>query len=187
MTWAGAQGFQTPIEPESFIVDDDILDVHGVYGNLHQERNLTCECDSVVPRLSPRWLTVLAGRRCGVLHERTYDASYVVDCCDHRVKADRRRPVRIRALGGLPDNRVSDRREGLPVRLSVVGRNTSRNATVGMQSVFVVGNGNEYLVYRGGHGARRGNRRGVLSFVHVSDFSNLRAGPSGRGTDIVHQ
>ena len=57
MTWAGAQGFQTPIEPESFIVDDDILGVHGVYGNLHQERNLTCECDSVVtvhPRLSPR-------------------------------------------------------------------------------------------------------------------------------------
>ncbi|KAL1746186.1 Alpha/Beta hydrolase protein [Schizophyllum fasciatum] len=41
MTWAGAQGFQTPIEPESFVVDDAILGVHGVYGSLHQERNLT--------------------------------------------------------------------------------------------------------------------------------------------------
>ncbi|KAA1470650.1 alpha/beta-hydrolase [Dentipellis sp. KUC8613] len=36
MTWGGAQGFQTPIQDESFSVDG-----MGVYGNMHQERNLT--------------------------------------------------------------------------------------------------------------------------------------------------
>jgi carboxypeptidase D len=36
MTWAGAQGFQSPIEPESFVVPG-----FGVYGNAHTERNLT--------------------------------------------------------------------------------------------------------------------------------------------------
>ena len=38
MTWGGAQGFQTPIEAESFVVQD-----FGVYGNMHQERKLTCQ------------------------------------------------------------------------------------------------------------------------------------------------
>ena len=38
MTWNGLQGFQTPIEEESFIVDN-----MGVFGNMHQERGLTCE------------------------------------------------------------------------------------------------------------------------------------------------
>ncbi|KAG6831761.1 hypothetical protein H0H92_007913 [Tricholoma furcatifolium] len=37
MTWGGAQGFQTAIEPESFTVKD-----MGVYGNTHTERGLTC-------------------------------------------------------------------------------------------------------------------------------------------------
>ncbi|KAI0031701.1 alpha/beta-hydrolase [Vararia minispora EC-137] len=41
MTWGGAQGFQTPIKDETFIVDDPIQGVQGVYGNMHQERNLT--------------------------------------------------------------------------------------------------------------------------------------------------
>lgn len=41
MTWGGLQGFQTPIENETFIVHDDVAGVHGVYGNMHQERNLT--------------------------------------------------------------------------------------------------------------------------------------------------
>ncbi|TFY65947.1 hypothetical protein EVG20_g5147 [Dentipellis fragilis] len=36
MTWNGAQGFQTPIQDESFHVKD-----MGVYGNMHQERGLT--------------------------------------------------------------------------------------------------------------------------------------------------
>ncbi|KAF5351716.1 hypothetical protein D9756_007520 [Leucocoprinus leucothites] len=36
MTWNGAQGFQTPIEPESFTVDG-----FGVFGHTHTERNLT--------------------------------------------------------------------------------------------------------------------------------------------------
>ncbi|KII95995.1 hypothetical protein PLICRDRAFT_97584 [Plicaturopsis crispa FD-325 SS-3] len=36
MTWNGAQGFQTPIEPESFSVAN-----MGTYGNMHIERNLT--------------------------------------------------------------------------------------------------------------------------------------------------
>ncbi|KAG6857722.1 hypothetical protein H0H87_004138 [Tephrocybe sp. NHM501043] len=38
MTWGGAQGFQTPIESENFLVKD-----MGVYGNMHTERGLTCE------------------------------------------------------------------------------------------------------------------------------------------------
>ncbi|KAJ7188600.1 alpha/beta-hydrolase [Mycena filopes] len=37
MTWGGAQGFQTPIEPETFRLKD-----FGVYGNEHTERGLTC-------------------------------------------------------------------------------------------------------------------------------------------------
>ena len=38
MTWNGLQGFQTPIEEESFLVDD-----MGVFGHMHTERNLTCK------------------------------------------------------------------------------------------------------------------------------------------------
>lgn len=38
MTWNGAQGFQTPIEPETFTVKD-----FGVFGNEHSERGLTCK------------------------------------------------------------------------------------------------------------------------------------------------
>ncbi|KAL1681854.1 Alpha/Beta hydrolase protein [Schizophyllum commune] len=64
MTWAGAQGFQTPIEPESFIVDDDILGVHGVYGNLHQERNLTCvDPLEFVPWAAYQTIAYLTGAR----------------------------------------------------------------------------------------------------------------------------
>lgn len=37
MTWNGAQGFQTPIEDESFRLAN-----MGVYGNTHTERGLTC-------------------------------------------------------------------------------------------------------------------------------------------------
>jgi carboxypeptidase D len=37
MTWSGSQGFQSPIEAESFTVPG-----FGVYGNAHSERNLTC-------------------------------------------------------------------------------------------------------------------------------------------------
>ena len=43
MTWNGKQGFQTPIEDESFIVEN-----MGVFGNMHQERGLTCECSSAL-------------------------------------------------------------------------------------------------------------------------------------------
>ena len=39
MTWAGKQGFQTPIENETLTVKD-----FGVYGNTHTERGLTCMC-----------------------------------------------------------------------------------------------------------------------------------------------
>ena len=38
MTWNGLQGFQTPSEDESFLVDN-----MGVFGNMHTERGLTCE------------------------------------------------------------------------------------------------------------------------------------------------
>lgn len=37
MTWGGLQGFQTPIEDETFTVK-----TMGVYGNMHTERKLTC-------------------------------------------------------------------------------------------------------------------------------------------------
>ena len=44
MTWNGLQGFQTPIEPDSFVVDN-----MGTFGTMHQERNLTCEsCHSIM-------------------------------------------------------------------------------------------------------------------------------------------
>ena len=39
MTWNGLQGFQTPIEDETFLVDN-----MGVFGNAHTERGLTCQC-----------------------------------------------------------------------------------------------------------------------------------------------
>ena len=35
MTWGGAQGFQTPTAPDSFIIDG-----FGAYGTSHQERGL---------------------------------------------------------------------------------------------------------------------------------------------------
>ena len=38
MTWNGLQGFQTPIEDETFLVDN-----MGVFGNAHTERGLTCK------------------------------------------------------------------------------------------------------------------------------------------------
>ncbi len=38
MTWNGLQGFQTPIEDESFLVEN-----MGTFGNMHIERGLTCE------------------------------------------------------------------------------------------------------------------------------------------------
>ena len=41
MTWNGLQGFQTPIEDETFLVDN-----MGVFGNAHTERGLTCKSDS---------------------------------------------------------------------------------------------------------------------------------------------
>ncbi|EPQ54184.1 alpha/beta-hydrolase, partial [Gloeophyllum trabeum ATCC 11539] len=43
MTWGGKQGFQTPIEPESFNVEDVMggTGVSGIYGNMHTERSLT--------------------------------------------------------------------------------------------------------------------------------------------------
>ena len=37
MTWNGQQGFQTPIQQDSFIVDN-----MGAFGQMHTERNLTC-------------------------------------------------------------------------------------------------------------------------------------------------
>lgn len=37
MTWNGLQGFQTPIVPETFHVQN-----MGTYGNMHTERGLTC-------------------------------------------------------------------------------------------------------------------------------------------------
>ncbi|KAG5350635.1 hypothetical protein C0989_009995 [Termitomyces sp. Mn162] len=41
MTWGGAQGFQSPIESENFLIKD-----MGVYGNMHIERGLACTFES---------------------------------------------------------------------------------------------------------------------------------------------
>ncbi len=52
MTWAGLQGFQTPIENDSFIVDGV-----GALGNTHSERGLTyvevALSGHMVPQFSP--------------------------------------------------------------------------------------------------------------------------------------
>ncbi len=42
MTWNGLQGFQTPIEDETFQLKD-----FGVFGNTHTERGLTCMSASI--------------------------------------------------------------------------------------------------------------------------------------------
>ena len=38
MTWGGAQGFRSPIVPETFKLQN-----FGVFGHTHSERKLTCE------------------------------------------------------------------------------------------------------------------------------------------------
>ncbi|PSS22696.1 hypothetical protein PHLCEN_2v2993 [Hermanssonia centrifuga] len=49
MTWNGLQGFQTPIEPDSFIVDG-----MGNFGTMHQERGLTFVEFSYSGHMTPR-------------------------------------------------------------------------------------------------------------------------------------
>ncbi|CAL1711151.1 unnamed protein product [Somion occarium] len=51
MTWNGLQGFQTPIEPESFIVDN-----MGAFGSFHQERNLTYVEFSFSGHMTPQFV-----------------------------------------------------------------------------------------------------------------------------------
>jgi len=52
MTWGGAQGFQTPIAPDSFIIDG-----FGASGVSHQERGLAYYevvlCGHMVPQFAP--------------------------------------------------------------------------------------------------------------------------------------
>lgn len=50
MTWNGLQGFQTPIEEDSFVVDN-----MGTFGNMHQERGLTC---ASFPSSAPPYMEV---------------------------------------------------------------------------------------------------------------------------------
>ncbi|KIJ45862.1 hypothetical protein M422DRAFT_74935 [Sphaerobolus stellatus SS14] len=53
MTWGGMQGFQTPIQTESFVVDG-----MGVMGNMHNERGLTyyevALSGHMIPQFSPK-------------------------------------------------------------------------------------------------------------------------------------
>lgn len=51
MTWNGLQGFQTPIEPDTFIVDN-----MGNFGNLHQERGLTYVEFSYSGHMTPQFV-----------------------------------------------------------------------------------------------------------------------------------
>ncbi|KAI0698230.1 alpha/beta-hydrolase [Cytidiella melzeri] len=51
MTWNGLQGFQTPIEPDSFIVDN-----MGSFGTMHQERNLTFVEFSYSGHMTPQFV-----------------------------------------------------------------------------------------------------------------------------------
>ncbi|KAG8735577.1 hypothetical protein FRC11_003191 [Ceratobasidium sp. 423] len=65
MTWNGKQGFQKPIQSESFIIEG-----FGVLGSMHQERNLTyVEVDlagHMMPQYAPwaayKTLSYLLGR-----------------------------------------------------------------------------------------------------------------------------
>jgi carboxypeptidase D len=69
MTWAGAQGFHTPIVPESFNVTD-----FGVYGSTHTERGLTYvefyfsghQTPQFVPWAAYQTVEYLLGRRANV-------------------------------------------------------------------------------------------------------------------------
>ncbi|KAI0072849.1 alpha/beta-hydrolase [Panus rudis PR-1116 ss-1] len=51
MTWNGAQGFHTPIQPDSFIVDN-----MGTFGSFHQERNLTFVEFSFSGHMTPQFV-----------------------------------------------------------------------------------------------------------------------------------
>ncbi|KAK7691659.1 hypothetical protein QCA50_005058 [Cerrena zonata] len=51
MTWNGLQGFQTPIEPDSFIVDN-----MGSFGSFHQERDLTYVEFSFSGHMTPQFV-----------------------------------------------------------------------------------------------------------------------------------
>ncbi|KAL4245091.1 Carboxypeptidase [Abortiporus biennis] len=51
MTWNGSQGFHTPIEPDSFIVDN-----MGAYGTMHQERGLTYVEFSFSGHMTPQFV-----------------------------------------------------------------------------------------------------------------------------------
>ncbi|THG97171.1 hypothetical protein EW026_g4786 [Hermanssonia centrifuga] len=51
MTWNGLQGFQTPIEPDSFIVDG-----MGNFGTMHQERGLTFVEFSYSGHMTPQFV-----------------------------------------------------------------------------------------------------------------------------------
>ncbi len=74
MTWGGKQGFQTPIEPETFLLKD-----MGVFGNAHSERGLTCALLCGLGSVGGTDIVVVVGKlsSCGVLLQRAYDTPYV--------------------------------------------------------------------------------------------------------------
>lgn len=65
MTWGGLQGFQSPLQADSFIIDGI-----GAYGNMQSERGLTYYEASLtghmVPQFAP-WVSALVFRSIGIL------------------------------------------------------------------------------------------------------------------------
>ncbi len=109
MTWNGLQGFQTPIEPDSFIVDG-----MGNFGTMHQERGLTCKPGSPSCSHSVTHYTHDSRR---VLVQWTYDTAYAVQHMCILMYSHLFFPCRICPLGSVPDYRVPFRKTSLPVRI----------------------------------------------------------------------
>lgn len=93
MTWGGKQGFQTPIEPESFIIEG-----FGVLGSMHQERKLTYvevdlsghELPSFAPWAAYKTLSFLLGRE-NLTDHKNDNALYPSDSELYGSGASRRR------------------------------------------------------------------------------------------------
>jgi hypothetical protein len=117
MTWSGKQGFQTPIVDETYHVQD-----FGVYGNMHQERGLTCASflSSITrfPCPAPCFISSplsCASSRSPLIRDRTDVEFYLsghmtpreyfwADSADSGLLTLLRR---VRPVGGVPHDRVS--------------------------------------------------------------------------------
>ena len=72
MTWAGQQGFQTPIQNDSFIVDGV-----GALGVVHQERGLTYYEVELSGHMVPQYSPVVS---CTVSYDNVFMADLLLGC-----------------------------------------------------------------------------------------------------------